>query len=72
MKVLVDCGEYEGDYYLTCEIRNGLVETEWGEWNDDRSIMLYIYPYENVGNILYIYNSVNDFVRWINITVSDI
>lgn len=72
VKVIVDCGEYEGDYYLTCETQNGLVETEWSEWNDDGSIMLYIYPYENGEDILYIYNSVNDFVRWINVTISDI
>ena len=72
VKVLVDRGEYEGDYYLTCETQNGIVETEWGEWNDDGSIMLYIYPYENGEDILYIYNSVNDFVSWINVTVSGI
>ena len=72
VKVLVDHGEYEGDYYLTCETQNGIVETEWGEWNDDGSIMLYIYPYENGEDILYIYNSVNDFVSWINVTVSGI
>ena len=72
VKVLVDRGEYEGDYYLTCETQNGIAETEWGEWNDDGSIMLYIYPYENGEDILYIYNSVNDFVSWINVTVSGI
>ena len=72
VKVLVDCGEYEGDYSLMCETQNGIVETEWGEWNDDGSIMLYIYPYENGEDILYIYNSVNDFVSWINVTVSGI
>ena len=70
MKVLVDSGEYEGDYYLTCETQNGIVETEWGDWDNDGSIMLYIYPFENGEETIYIFNSVNDVVRWINVTVT--
>ena len=70
VKVLVDSGEYEGDYYLTCETQNGIVETEWGDWDNDGSIMLYIYPFENGEETIYIFNSVNDVVRWINVTVT--
>ena len=73
VKVVIDPVEYEGTYQVTCESLNGIVETEWGEWSDDgRSIMLYIYPLENGDDVLYISNDVNDFVRWINVTVTGI
>ena len=71
VKVVIDPVEYEGTYQVTCESLNGIVETEWGEWSDDgRSIMLYIYPLENGDDVLYISSDVNDYVRWINVTVT--